>query len=373
MFRNFSSFSCLLVALASLLLGATAPELSANPLAPAPARDFPCTMTDMGYCTDKRLIIELSSAKRESHIPVTTAVGQVLVILLPRGAGIPKCKRADGESQYCIDFGNPGAFDVDVQELEVGGQKQFKLIVRPYLNDEAGKEFQARRALEPNLVADDLLANERGNMQIVMDNWLVEVEMIVGPADQAVRQVLLESKDFAATQDTIAHQCDARNAEQRSKLQEGWASLSKRAAEKAETEMAFAVLQNRRCRTNRWTGFRDLLWAQVDSICDIGEHRYITFRLRNRAGGGDVYRIGEVSVFVGKEKAQQRIEPVVVVFGRPEGEQRRLATEEVELSKDDEVIGTVRFAAKEAKGDVTLRFIEAGGKSREIELRDIGF
>lgn len=61
------------------------------------------------------------------------------------------------------------------------------------------------------------------------------------------------------------------------------------------------------------------------------------------------------------------------VFIRDAEPERRLGLEDVELGKDEEVAGAVRFAVKDSDSQMTIRLVESSGKSREIELSGIGF
>ena len=350
-----------------------APPKAATTVMAGPRQTVACSADEYGYCTDKRLLIPLDDSVRELHVAVNTALADVLVIWLPPGISVPKCRRpGKDEPVFCLDLGNPGAFMAEVQEIE-SGRHQSKITVRPFLNDAAKAALAARAKTDPAIMADDIIEGERGNLQFsVADRWTVNVDLVVGPADKAVRQILLSSAELDKAVDELGVRCEERNKDEHRKLQEAWTSLKAKAAEESAAELAFSVLRGRRCRFARWTNFRDQLWVQADSTCEIGEHRFVVFRIRNRAGGGDVFRAGEVSVALGAGEDPKRIESNVV-FARESEPSRRLALEDVELGKDDEVIGAIRFAASEAPGDVVLRISEAGGKGRSIDIKGIGF
>lgn len=339
-----------------------------------PQCDIKCTADEYGYCSDKRLSVELTSEKKELHIPLNTALGDVLVIWLPNGVTIPKCRREGSEDYaYCLDLGNSGAFQAEVQDVDNGSAKLYKINLRPYLNDAAKAELSKRAATDSRVLADDIVLGEGGNLQLALGSWLVNLDLTIGPAEKAVRQLVFQSKELSAAQDEFVHKCDARDKELRQQLKDGWANLKTKAQEEAAADMTFNVLRGRRCRFSRWTAFRNQLWVQADSVCQLGEYLFVTFRVRNRAGGGDIFRLGEVAVVKAKDgKDAPRLESVSV-FGRGDDADRRLGIEDVELGKDDEIIGAVRFNAKEVTSEVTLRILESGGKAREVELQGIGF
>ncbi len=351
----------------------TAPAVAPAPLTPRPPAQssVACTFDEYSYCTDKRLAVTLKDTDREVHLPVNTALGDVLVIWLPPGTTIPKCKKAGKENaDYCIDVGNPASFHQDIQEIE-GARPQFKITIRPVLNDAARAALAQRQKVNPNVMPDDILDGESGNIQFSVDRWTINLDLVVGPAEKAVRQINLTAPQFDKAADELAQRCDAYNAQERRKIAEAWTNMKARAAEEVAAELAYSVLQARRCRFAHWTAFRDQLWVQADSTCQIGNHRFIVFRIRNRAGGGDVFRAGEVAIALDNTKDARHIDANVVF--RRERDEHRLGIEDVELAKDDEVTGTVHFEAADLSGTVTLRIAEAGGKGREIELKDIGF
>ena len=289
---------------------------------------------------------------------------------------MPKCKRVgkDGKEEvsYCLDSGNTGSFVTEVEEVEGGGRKQGKISVKAVLNAAARAALAARVKADPNFMADDVIAGERGNLQFSVDRWTVNVDVVVGSAEKAVRQIVLNSAELEKSFDELGARCEQRNVEEHRKLQEAWTNLKTRASEEIGAELAFNVLRSRRCRFAHWTTFRDQLWVEADSICEIGECRFVTFRIRNRAGGGDRFHAGEISVGVSGSKTPKKIESKVV-FARESEPERRMGIEEVALGKDDEVLGAVQFGARDGSGSVVLRIVESGGKERAVSLEDIGF
>jgi len=373
-----------ITALAFSVLGAAAPLKAtpppapvAQPAAPKPAtpprQDVACTSDEFGFCTDKRLIVPLTGSDREVHLSINTALSDVLVIWLPPGVSVPKCRRpGKDEPVPCLDLGNPGAFQAEVQEIE-GARHSAKITVRPFLNDAAKQALLQRAKADPGFSADDIIDGERGNLQFsIADRWTINLDLVVGPSEKAVRQILFSSPELEKDVDELGARCEARSKQEYRKLQDAWANLKTRATEETAAELAFSVLRSRRCRFSRWTEFRDQLWVQAESTCEIGNHRFIVFRIRNRAGGGDIFRPGEVSVGLGGGEDPKRIDSNVV-FARENDPERRLALEDLELGKDDEVVGTVHFSTRDAPGNVVLRIVEAGGKGRQIDIKDIGF
>jgi len=339
-------------------------------------REVQCTVDEYGFCTDKRLAIELRPDVREVHVPANIALANVLVIWLPSGVVVPKCHKMGKDSKdevgYCLDSGNPGTFVTEVEEVEGAGRKQGKISIKPVLSAAARAALAARVKIDPNFMAEDIIAGERGNIQFSADRWTVNVDLVVGPAEKAVRQIVLSAPALEKEFDELGQRCQERNAEEYRKLQDAWVKQKAEAAENVGAELAYNVLRSRRCRYAHWTVFRDQLWVEADSICEIGDYRFITFRIRNRAGGGDRFRPGEIGVSAMKDKVGKKIDSKGV-FVRESEPRRKLSMEELELGKDDEVIGAVEYDAQAGSGSVSLRIVEAGGKGRVLSVDDIGF
>ncbi len=348
------------------------PEAAAKEPPARPKPSFSCSADEFGYCTDKRLNVPLDPNDREVHLAVNTALSDVLVIWLPAGATVPKCRKPNKEEPvFCLDLGNTGAFAAEVQELEGSGRKQTKVTIRPFLSDAAKAEWMRRLKTTPGILADDIVEGERSNIQFsVADRWAVSLDVVIQPPEKAVRQIFLLSKEFESETDELGARCEERARDQYRKMQDAWSSLKSRAQEETAAELAYSVLKARRCRFKNWTAFKDQVWVQIDSVCEIGTHRFLVFRLRNRAGGGDLFRPGEVAVLAGSDEDPKHIASNVV-FARERELDRRLGLEDVELAKDDEVVGTVHFAVDEAPSSVMLRITEAGGRTRQIVLDDI--
>lgn len=321
--------------------------MAAVAIAVVAARPVPCKTDKYGYCESGRVKIELKLAEPEVDLKINVGLGSALVIDLPSGM------RVKGK----VEHGNKAVFQVEVPE--------------PI------RQIKVRPIVPPGATPADIVGFEAGNLQFETERGFgINVLMRVGYLESSVHRLTFTSKEIAAEEERFEARCEASTAVLRGELDEGRRRLRERAQEQAEENMAHAVMRGARCRHGSWTQMRDHLWVHAERLCEVGTDIYIVFKILNRAAQ-DKFRVSKIDVVGGGEEGRALTSSTVFrkadEVDEDSEDRKRISPEDVVLSKDQEIRGTVRVVAKKAPSNLTLRVVEAGGKQRVVDIEGLKF
>lgn len=290
---------------------------------------------DAGFIRSEMVEYPLLDSEKNISLKLNVALGFTSTLYFPKGVTF---------TEDSVQIGNAAIFDVTT--------KGNRILIRP---------------LAPQGATGADLIDQRTNLQIEMRRgWRLSIELRQWYQDRSVKQVVFQNQAIEADVEVCQMMAEEARADERSKYEEKYLDLEADAESRSVEKMNLAVLERNSCNAWSLINMTDLLWVKQEKICVIGKTAYVQFRIRNRARGAE-FKLGDVQIVTEESEFQS----TNVVFTDERGEQ--IPFEKVSLRMNQEIVGSIAFAADQADNNLTLRITEAGGKRRVVEIEDIGF